>query len=87
MAERRCANCPPEPAKTKLPAPSTLVLEDGKRLWHHTLVTANMTVEMMRVYTLLRTPGGDPAALRQVAVELLKVAQTCEENNANLRSA
>jgi hypothetical protein len=46
-----------------------------------------MTVEMMRVYALLRTPGGDPAALRQVAVELLKVAQTCEENNANLRSA
>ena len=63
-------------------AAPTLVLEDGKRLWHHTLVTANMTVEMMCVYTLLRTPGGDPAALRQVAVELLKVAQTCEENNA-----
>ena len=35
MAERRCANCPPTPVKPKLPPVSGLVLEDGKRLWHH----------------------------------------------------
>ena len=67
MAERRCANCPPTPVKPKLPPVSGLVLEDGKRLWHHALVTCNAVVEMMHVYTLLGAPGGDPSPLRQMA--------------------
>ena len=87
MAERRCANWPPTPVKPKLPPVSGLVLEDGKRLWHHTLVTCNAAVEMMHVYTLLGAPGGDPSQLRQVASRLLEVAQDCEENNARARSA
>lgn len=83
MAERRCANCPPEPAKPMLPPVSGLVLQDGKRLWHHALVTLNAVAEMARVYTLLGTPGGDPAALRRVASSLLETAQSCEETNAS----
>jgi hypothetical protein len=87
MAERRCANCPPTPVKPKLPPAAGLVSEDGKRLWHHALVTCNAAVEMMHVYTLLGAPGGDPSQLRQVASRLLEVAQDCEENNARARSA
>ena len=87
MAERRCANCPPTPVTPKLPPAAGLVSEDGKRLWHHALVTCNAAVEMMHVYTLLGAPGDDPNQLRQVASRLLEVAQDREENNARARSA
>ena len=82
MAERRCANCPPEPVKLRLPPASGLVSEDGKRLWRHALVTCNAVVEMMNVYTLLGAPGGDPSHLRRMATRLSEVAQACEESNA-----
>ena len=89
MAERRCANCPPTPTLVKPPLPpvSDLVSEDGKRLWHHALVTCNASVEMMNTYMLLGVPGGDPRALRQMASRLLEAAHICEENNANTRTA
>jgi hypothetical protein len=87
MAERRCANCPPTPVTPKLPLAAGLVSEDGKRLWHHALVTCNAAVEMMHVYTLLGVPGGDPSHLRGLASRLLEVAQACEENNASARPA
>ena len=61
MAERRCANCPPTPVKPKLPPVSGLVSEDGKRLWHHALVTCNAVVEMMHVYTLSACRAAIPA--------------------------
>jgi hypothetical protein len=89
MAERRCANCPPTPTPVKptLPPVSGLLAEDGKRLWHHALVTCNAVVEMMHVYTLLGAPGGDPVPLRHMAARLLEVAFAAEENNANTRPA
>ena len=89
MAERRCRNCPPTPTPVKpnLPPVSGLVSEDGKRLWHHALVTCNAVVEMMHTYTRLGAPGGDPRALRQMASHLLEVAKACEENNANTHPA
>ena len=83
MAERRCANCPPTPTPRKLPPVSGLVLEDGKRLWHHSLVTCNAVVEMMRVYSQLNAPGGDPVPLRRMASNLLEVAKAVENNNAS----
>jgi hypothetical protein len=73
--------------KPKLPPVAGLVSEDGKRLWHHALVTGNAVVEMMHVYTLLGTPGGDPSHLRRLASRLLEVAQACEEDNARTRPA
>jgi hypothetical protein len=82
MAERRCANCPPEPAKI-LPPVSGLALEDGKRLWHPALVTCNTVIEMMRVYTHLGVLGGTAAPLRQMASNLLEIAQTVEEYDAS----
>ena len=86
MAERRCANCTPTPEKPKQPPVSGLVLEDGKRLWHHALVTCNTVMEMMHVYTLIGAPGGDPGHLRRMATRLLEIAQACEQNNANTGS-
>ena len=86
MAERRCANCSPMPAKPKLPPVSGLVAEDAKRLWHHALVTCNAVVEMMRVYTHLGAPGGDPAPLRRMASNLLEIAQAVEESHASRAS-
>jgi hypothetical protein len=83
MAERRCANCSPGPAKPKLPPVAGLVVEDGKRLWHHALVTCNAVVEMMRVYTHLGAPGGDPVPLRRMASNLLEIAQAVEDNHAS----
>ena len=85
MAERRCANCSPMPAKPKLPPVSGLVAEDAKRLWHQALVTCNAVVEMMRVYTLLGAPGGDPVHLRRMAANLLETAKACEDSHANSR--
>ena len=83
---RPCANCPPTSVKPKLPPVAGLVAEDGKRLWHHALVTCNMVVEMMRVYTQLGAPGGDPAPLRRMATNLLQIAQTVETDNARQTS-
>ena len=83
MAERRCANCPPEPVKPVLPPLSGLVAADSKRLWHHALVTVNAAVEMMRTYAVLGATGGDPVSLRRLASSLLEIAQTVGENNAN----
>jgi hypothetical protein len=62
-------------------------LEDGQRLWHPAAVTCNTVVEMMRVYTHLGVPGGDPAALRQMASNLLEVARIVETYNADTRAA
>ena len=86
MAERRCANCPPEPVKPKLPPVSGLVLEDGKRLWHQALITCNTVIEMTRVYSVLGVPGGDSLPLRQMAANLLQVAYIVEANNASSTS-
>lgn len=83
MAERRCANCPPEPVKPKLPKVSGLLTDDGKRLWHQALVTCNTVVEMMRVYSHLGAPGGDPVPLRRMAANLLEIAYAIEDNNAS----
>lgn len=86
MAERRCANCPPEPVKPKLPPVSGLLFEDGKRLWHQALITCNTVVEMTRVYAMLGVPGGDPSPLRRMASNLLQIASIVEATNASSTS-